>query len=366
MFSASLCKDKRNGLSFCQIMKICFAVWLKWMLAIFHYLYNMYKKQETDVSSHALSRSEKSVFFQGFGAFSESIPVIMHIMPQEARGRNRSESCRLLCGSIWTISSPNRFYFTNLQVAERSCGSLQPPWKFIPRSKEWGERKAKKPQHYVVKPQGPEWAERAGKSSLALLSSSEINPLWRCALSRPPGECLKGHGCKKNCTENYFGRFQVTLLNQQSRPRWWCSGTWWHFGTPAQLNNQLEKQNAFLGFNSSAEPSVCHTENWEVFRTVKQCMALTIHCSSVLPLRGTKCSFPEKNYQFLQITRTLSKKKKKNLQHLAPSAISIPLFLSLRILTAFQQLSLFNDGIYIFLQSVRDKEHFGGQIWGNP
>lgn len=114
----------------------------------------------------------------------------------------------------------------------------------------------------------------------------------------------EGTQVQKNCTENYFGRFQVT----QSRPRWWCSGTWWHFGTPAQLNNQLEKQNAFLGFNSSAEPSVCHTENWEVFRMVKQCMALTIHCNSVLPLRGTKCSFPEKSYQFLQTTRTLSKK----------------------------------------------------------
>lgn len=210
MFSTSLCKDKCNGLSFCQIMKICFAVWLKWMLATFYYFYNMYTKQETDVSSHALSRSEKSVFFQGFGAFSESIPVIMHIMPQEPRGRNRSESCRLLCGSIWTISSPNRFYSTNLLLPSGRAELWQPSatLEIHPEEQRVGRKESKKPQHFVVKPQGPEWAERAGKSSLALLSSSEINPLWRCALSRPPGECLKGHRCKKTAQKIILGGFR--------------------------------------------------------------------------------------------------------------------------------------------------------------
>lgn len=143
MFPTSLCKDKRNGLSFCQIMKICFSVWLKWMLATFYYFYNMYQKQETDVGSHAFSRSEKSVFCRVLGFHREHPSNDITSSPRNLReGTDESPAGSFGAPSeqcwVQTDFIPQTSCF---QVAKQS--SHQPAWKFIPRSKEEEKGKQK-------------------------------------------------------------------------------------------------------------------------------------------------------------------------------------------------------------------------------
>lgn len=91
-----------------------------------------------------------------------------------------------------TTLSPNRFYSINLLLPSGGAELWQPPasLEIHPEEQRGGESKAKKPQHYVVKPQSPERAERAGKSSLAALSSSEI------PYGDVPSPGLAGNACR--------------------------------------------------------------------------------------------------------------------------------------------------------------------------
>lgn len=145
-------------------------------------------KRQTWVAMH--SQDQKNLSFAVFWVFHREHPSDNSTSSPRNLREGTDENP---AGSIGIIPSPNRFYSTNLPLPSGKT-ELQLPasLEIHPEEPKRGEGKAKKLQHYVVKPQGPKWAEQAGKSSLTLLSSREINAWWRCALSRPPREHLQG------------------------------------------------------------------------------------------------------------------------------------------------------------------------------
>lgn len=137
-----------------------------------------------------------------------------------------------------------------------------------PGNSSWGAKRgrkqSKKPQHYVVKPPSPERAERAGKSSLAALSRSEI------PYGDVPSPGLAGNACRDTGAKELRRKRSRDAAGEAAQAPQHSRVTalryvaaFWHSG--AAKERVRKAKNAFLAFNSSFEPSICRTERFGKF-----------------------------------------------------------------------------------------------------